>query len=579
MADDDFEFPSGAEEVEEEMDNDADVTSLGPQKDGEERELVKGGALKKLIVKSGSGWETPEKGDEVKVHYTGTLLDGTKFDSSRDRGDPFVFTLEQGQVIKGWDIGVATMKKGEQAVFTIAPEYAYGDLGSPPTIPANATLKFDVELISWASVKDICKDGGIVKKVLKEGEKWETPKDPDEVTVRYQARLTDGKLVSESADAGVEFVLKEGYFCPAIAKAVKTMKKGEKVQLSVKPQYGFGDKGREAQDGNAAVAPNASLEIDVELVSWNSVEEVTDDRKVMKKIVKAGDGYEKPNDGSVVKLRYVAKLEDGTVFENKGQDGEDLFEFVTDEEQVVLGLDKAVATMKKGERAVITISAEYGFGDSETKRNLAVVPPNSTLVYDVEVVSFIKEKESWDMSVPEKIETAIKLKEDGNALFKSAKYTRACKKYEKASKLIEYESGFDDEQKKKCKVLKVSCNLNNAACKLRMNDYKEVIKLATKVLEVESQNVKALFRRAQAYVGTADLDLAELDIRKALEIDPTNREIRLEYKVLRQKQIEQNKKEAKMYGNMFSRLSKLEASEKKASSEPMEVDAVKSGWN
>jgi FK506-binding protein 4/5 len=73
------------------------------------------------------------------------------------------------------------MKKGEQAVFTIAPEYAYGETGAAPTIPANATLKFDVELISWASVKDICKDGGIYKKVLKEGEKWETPKDADEV--------------------------------------------------------------------------------------------------------------------------------------------------------------------------------------------------------------------------------------------------------------------------------------------------------------------------------------------------------------------------------------------------------------
>lgn len=87
-----------------------------------------------------------------------------------------------GQVIKGWDVGVATMKKGEQAIFTIAPEYAYGEAGSPPTIPANATLKFDVELISWASVNDICKDGGIIKKIIKQGEKWEVPKDPDEVT-------------------------------------------------------------------------------------------------------------------------------------------------------------------------------------------------------------------------------------------------------------------------------------------------------------------------------------------------------------------------------------------------------------
>jgi len=74
------------------------------------------------------------------VHYTGTLEDGTKFDSSVDRGDPFEFTLGHSQVIKGWDIGVATMKKGEKVQLKLRQDYAYGESGSPPTIPPGATL-------------------------------------------------------------------------------------------------------------------------------------------------------------------------------------------------------------------------------------------------------------------------------------------------------------------------------------------------------------------------------------------------------------------------------------------------------
>lgn len=75
------------------------------------------------------------------------------------------------------------MKKGERAVLTIKPEYGYGEQGSPPTIPANATLQFEVELLSWNSVNDVTpsKDGGIIKTVVTEGEGWATPKDNDEV--------------------------------------------------------------------------------------------------------------------------------------------------------------------------------------------------------------------------------------------------------------------------------------------------------------------------------------------------------------------------------------------------------------
>ena len=80
-----------------------------------------------------------------------------------------------GQVIKGWDLGVAAMRKGETAVLTCAAPYAYGDAGSPPKIPGGATLQFEVELLSWQSVKDIAGDGGVIKTVLEEGSGWQTP--------------------------------------------------------------------------------------------------------------------------------------------------------------------------------------------------------------------------------------------------------------------------------------------------------------------------------------------------------------------------------------------------------------------
>ena len=102
--------------------------------------------LKYVDETVGTG-DSPTRGKKVRVHYTGRLTDGKKFDSSVDRGQPFEFVIGVGQVIKGWDEGVASMKVGGKRQLIIPPELGYGARGAPGAIPPNATLIFDVELL------------------------------------------------------------------------------------------------------------------------------------------------------------------------------------------------------------------------------------------------------------------------------------------------------------------------------------------------------------------------------------------------------------------------------------------------
>ncbi|MBA0576668.1 hypothetical protein Golob_027721 [Gossypium lobatum] len=260
--------------------------------------------------------------------------------------------------------------------------------------------------------------------------------------------------------------------------------------------------------------------------------------------------------------------------------------------------------MKKGEHALTTIQPEYAFGSSESQQELAVVPANSTVYYEVELVSFVKEKESWEMNAPEKIEASGKKKEEGNVLFTAGNIERASKRYEKAVRYIEHDYFFNHEEQQQSKLLKVTYNLNNAACQLKLKDYKQAQELCTKVLELESRK----YRRAQAYIQLVDLDLAEADIKKALEIDPGNRylfnancwtsdltivftivvivvelnyvcfvdtrELKMGYRVLKEKMRVYNKKDAQFYGNIFAKMNLQQANAAKQEQRtPMIIDS------
>lgn len=142
-----LETPERQKKAEEQLNNSQSKTMENSQgSDNLSNESAEG--LKTEILQEGSDGQVVQKGDNITVHYTGTLEDGTKFDSSVDRGTPFSTQIGVGQVIKGWDLGMVGMKIGEKRKLTIASDLAYGDSGIPGAIPGGATLIFEVELLS-----------------------------------------------------------------------------------------------------------------------------------------------------------------------------------------------------------------------------------------------------------------------------------------------------------------------------------------------------------------------------------------------------------------------------------------------
>ncbi|XP_032329039.1 peptidyl-prolyl cis-trans isomerase FKBP4 [Camelus ferus] len=223
----------------------------------------------KAIKREGTGTEMPMIGDRVFVHYTGWLLDGTKFDSSLDRKDKFSFDLGKGEVIKAWDIAVATMKVGEVCHITCKPEYAYGTAGSPPKIPPNATLVFEVELFEFKG-EDLTEeeDGGIIRRIRIRGEGYAKPNDGAMVEVAlegyYKDQMFDRRELCFEIGEGETVDLPCG-----LEKAIQRMEKGEHSIVYLKPSHAFGSVGKE----KFQIPPNAELKYEVHLKSFEKAKE------------------------------------------------------------------------------------------------------------------------------------------------------------------------------------------------------------------------------------------------------------------------------------------------------------------
>ncbi|MEA3443431.1 MAG: FKBP-type peptidyl-prolyl cis-trans isomerase [Bacteroidota bacterium] len=364
--------------------------------------LSTGSGLKIKIVFPGQG-DFPQHGDQVMVHYTGKLADGTVFDSSIERKKPITFQLGVGKVIKGWDEGIALLKKGGQANLVIPPELAYGnrEMGS---IPPNSTLFFDVRLLDFQKqaaaaqkpkIKAFNTEGkdtistpsGLKYIIIEKGSGEKVTKDRN-IKINYSGYLSDGKMFDSTfkREKPHKLVAGNGKVIKGLDEGVMLMQVGDKFQFIIPPQLAFGKK------ESKLIPANSTLIFDVELLEIEAIIEIkpfdiegkkmyTTESGLQYYIVKEGNG-ERAKAGENVAMHYTGYLQDGTIFDSSVKRNQE-FVFPLGRGKVIKGWEEAVAMMNVGDKLRLILPPELAYGN----REMGPIPANSTLIFDVELLS------------------------------------------------------------------------------------------------------------------------------------------------------------------------------------------------
>ena len=350
-----------------------------------------------IETQAGTG-DQATPGDRVAVHYTGTLDDGTVFDSSYERGQPIEFVLGQGMVIPGWEQGIAMMREGGQATLVIPPELAYGPQGSPPAIPPNATLTFEVELVQIVadpkplelSEADYTEtESGLRYYDMNEGT-GVMPVDGDRVLLEFAAWLEDGSFLGSSEQMGSPLVatIGIGQLFTGWEEGLLTMREGGTRQLFIPSALGYGEMG-----AGQLIPPDSNLIWQVTLLNVIearvSQEVAEDDYTVTESGLKYYDlqegSGETPANNDIVVVHYTGWLEDGTEFDSS-RDTDDPLVFQYGTPDMIPGFTEGLATMRVGSQRQLVIPSDLAYGDQGAG---GIIPPGATLIFEIELVEIL----------------------------------------------------------------------------------------------------------------------------------------------------------------------------------------------
>jgi peptidylprolyl isomerase len=359
------------------------------------KKMVKMESGLQVMLLQRSNGEQAEKGDRVSVHYTGSLEDGTVFDSSVDRGQPFDFVLGQGQVIAGWDEGIALLKAGEKAKFVIPPQLGYGDR-AVGTIPAGSTLIFEVELLDvskavkiWdAKGKDTLTTASGLQYIIMSKGSGKKVEIGNRVKVHYSGFFTNGDKFDSSVDRDqpIEITLGMRQVIPGWEEGIALLSVGDKAKLIIPYNLAYGESGRPP-----VIPPKSTLVFDVEIVDAVEVQRPTpfvvegldtlQTESGLKYIMVKQTSGKRALAGNKISVHYTGFFESGEIFDSSIERGQPL-EFEVGKGMVIPGWDEGLQLLHVGEKARLIIPWQLGYGEN----GYGPIPAKATLIFDVELI-------------------------------------------------------------------------------------------------------------------------------------------------------------------------------------------------